>query len=311
MDKPILVILPLDKGIIRHLIKVDYKNIAEGIDMNMTEIIKDAFLFPSKNPGRFAIYLILSVLLVGFTLGGAFTYAFGFIDADNYLAGGAYLIIAMMIAFIIAGYHIKLVKSGIERDANAPVFELFENFMTGFENFIVSIAYYILPTFIVILVGIDTNLFGNAMELVKEFVLQIFNVYIIGGSVDVAANAISFALINFLYSMAISISVALFVFLIFSILYLMAEARLANTGSIKEALDIFEAIKDIARIGVAKVILVMLAVVVIIDVIGIVLIIALSSYPFLLSVVYIMLTPYMMLVSQRALGLLYSDIANS
>ena len=84
MDKPILVILPLDKGIIRHLIKVDYKNIAEGIDMNMTEIIKDAFLFPSKNPGRFAIYLILSVLLVGFTLGGAFTYAFGFIDADNF-----------------------------------------------------------------------------------------------------------------------------------------------------------------------------------------------------------------------------------
>ena len=277
--------------------------------MKTTEIIKDAFLFPSKNTGRFAIYLLLSVLMVGFALGGVFTYAFGFIDAENYLAGGIYLIIAMLIGLIITGYHIQVIKSGIEHDDNVPVFELYENFMTGFDNFIVSIIYFIIPTLIVMLVGLDTNLFGNAIAVVKEFVLQIFNVYIMGNPIDTAINAISLALINLLNSLAIIITVALILFVIFSILQLMAEARLANTGSIREALNIFEAAKDITRIGLGKAILLLLAVVLIIAVIEIILLIALSYFPFLLSIIYIIMTPYLVLVTQRALGLLYSDIA--
>lgn len=277
--------------------------------MKTTEIIKDAFLFPSKNTGRFAIYLLLSVLMVGFALGGVFTYAFGFIDAENYLAGGIYLIIAMLIGLIITGYHIQVIKSGIEHDDNVPVFELYENFMTGFDNFIVSIIYFIIPTLIVMLVGLDTNLFGNAIAVVKEFVLQIFNVYIMGNPIDTAINAISLALINLLNSLAITITVALILFVIFSILQLMAEARLANTGSIREALNIFEAAKDITRIGLGKAILLLLAVVLIIAVIEIILLMALSYFPFLLSIIYIIMTPYLVLVTQRALGLLYSDIA--
>ena len=77
------------------------KILKRTINMNIKEIIKDAFLFPSKNTGRFAIYLLLSVLMVGFALGGVFTYSFGFINADNYLAGGVYLIIAMLISSAI------------------------------------------------------------------------------------------------------------------------------------------------------------------------------------------------------------------
>lgn len=289
--------------------RVSHNNIAEEINMKTTEIIKDAFLFPSKNTGRFAIYLLLSVLMAGFALGGVFTYAFGFIDAENYLTGGIYLIISMLIGFIIAGYHIRVIKSGIKHDDNVPVFELYENFMTGFDNFIVSIAYFIIPALIVMLVGFDTNLFGNAIAVVKEFVLQILNVYIMGESMDIAVNAISLALTNLLNSLAITITAALILFAIFSILQLMAEARLANTGSIREALNILEAAKDITRIGVGKVILLLLAVVVVIAVIEIILIIALSYFPFLLSVIYIIMTPYLALVSQRAIGLLYSDIA--
>ncbi len=277
--------------------------------MKTTGIIKDAFLFPSKNTGRFAIYLLLSVLMVGFALGGVFTNAFGFIDAENYLTGGIYLIISMLIGFIIAGYHIKVIKSGIEHDGNVPVFKLYENFMTGFDNFIVSMVYFIIPSLIVMLVGLDTNLFANVIAVVKEFALQIFNVYIMGESMDIAVKAISLALTNFLSSLAITIAVALILFVIFSILQLMAEARLANTGSIREALNIFEAAKDIARIGVGKVILLLLSVVVIIAVIEIILMMALTYFPFLLSIIYIIMTPYLVLVTQRALGLLYSDIA--
>ena len=277
--------------------------------MKITEIIKDAFLFPSKNTGRFAIYLLLSVLMVGFALGGVFTYAFGFIDADNYLAGGIYLLISMLIGFIVAGYHISVIKSGIRKEDDVPVFELFENFMTGFENFVVLIFYNLIPALIVLVVGYDTHVFGNAIALVQEFVLQIFNVYIMGNSIDIAVNAISHALVNFVNSLAITLAVALVLFVIFSILQLMAEARLANTGSLRQALNIFEAAKDLTRIGVGKTILLILLFVLIVGIIEIILIIALTYFPFLLSIIYVIMTPYLLLVTQRALGLLYSDIA--
>ena len=276
--------------------------------MNITGIIKDAFLFPSKNTGRFAIYLLLSILMIGFVIGGCLTYAIGLFDSENYLTGGIYLIIAMLIGFIISGYHIKVIKSGTELDEEVPVFELFEDFMTGFDNVVVSIAYFIIPALIVLVVEFDANLFSNAIAVGQEFVLQIFNVYIMGSSTDIAVNAISNALVNFTTSLAITIAVALIVFVIFSILQAMAIARLANTGSVREALNIFESAKDIRRIGVGKVILVILLVVLIIAIINIVLITVFNYYPFLLIILYIIITPYLALVTQRALGLLYSDI---
>ena len=277
--------------------------------MKLTEIIKDAFLFPSKNTGRFAIYLLLSVLMAGFIIGGVFTYAYGIIDAENYLTGGIYLIIAMLIGCLISGYHINVIRSGIEQNDNVPIFNLFEDFMTGFDNVVVLIAYFIIPTLIVILTAYDTNLFANAIEVIKEFVLQIINVYIMGDSINIAANAISLTLSNFINSLAITIAVASIVFIIFSLLYFMAEARLAKTGNVKEALNIFESIKDIIRIGVFKVIILLFLILVIIAIIEVILIALLSYYPFLLATIDIIITPYMALVAQRALGLLYSDIA--
>ena len=276
--------------------------------MNITGIIKDAFLFPSKNTGRFAIYLILSVLMTGFALGGVLTYNFGLFDAENYLIGGMYLIISLLIGFIIAGYHISVIKSGVELDDDVPVFHLFENFMTGFDKVLVSIVYFIIPALIVLIVAYDTNLFGNAIAIVREFVLQIFNVYIMDDSINLAVNALSHTVSNFVTSLAITITVAFIIFLIFSFLRIMAEARLANTGSLREALNIFESIKDIIRIGVGKSILLFLLMFIIISIIEIILLTVLSNYLFLLFVIFVIITPYLVLVTQRAIGLLYSDI---
>lgn len=276
--------------------------------MKITEIIKDAFLFPSKNSGRYSIYLLLSVLIALFALGGILTYVLGIIDAQNYLLGGIYLIISMLIAIIIFGYHIKIIKSGIDYDDNVPVFELFEDFMTGFDNFIVLIFYILIPTLIVGLVGLDTNIYGKTIALGKEVVLQAFNVYILGNSASIAVNAISNALNNLMGSLAVTIIAALVLFVIFGFLLCMAEGRLAKTGSLKEALNIFESIKDMTRIGLGKVIIVILLVIVLIVIIEIILTLILNKYPFLLSTLEIIITPYFILVTQRAIGLLYSDI---
>ena len=276
--------------------------------MKMTGIIKDALLFPSKNTGRFAIYLLLSVLMTGFAIGGVFTNALGLFDGENYLLGGIYIIISIMIGFLIAGYHIKVIKSGIDHDDEVPVFELYKDFMTGFDNTVVSLVYFIIPALIVLLVALDTNLFANAIAVVHEVVYQTFNVYIMGTSTALAATAITYTFEKFVGSLAMTVTAAIIIFAIFFVIQNMAEARLANTGSLKEALNIFEAIKDIARIGVGRVILLILVLFLVIAIIDIIFIAVLSYFPFLLAVIYIVITPYLALFTQRALGLLYSEI---
>ena len=277
--------------------------------MNITEIIKDAFLFPSKNMERFAVYLVLSVLMTVFILGGTLVYPWGFFNVDNYAIGGIYLVIALVIGFFISGYHLKVIKSGIELDDEVPVFELGENFLGGFEITIISVFYFIIQAFIIAVAVLATNVFGNAIATVQEIRLQIFNVFFMVNSADIAVDAISNAVFNFIISLAITIAVALIVFLIFSILQSASQARLANTDSLKDALDIFEAAKDIKRIGIVKVLLLVLLVLVIIAVMGVIFIILFNYLPLVVSVIYILLVPYIALSIQRLIGLAYSDIA--
>lgn len=277
--------------------------------MNITEIIKDAFLFPSKNMERFAVYLVLSVLMTVFILGGTLVYPWGFFNVDNYAIGGIYLVIALVIGFFISGYHLKVIKSGIELDDEVPVFELGENFLGGFEITIISVFYFIIQAFIVAVAALATNVFGNAIATVQEIRLQIFNVFFMVNSADIAVDAISNAVFNFIISLAITIAVALIVFLIFSILQSASQARLANTDSLKDALDIFEALKDIKRIGIVKVLLLVLLVLVIIAVMATIFIILFNYLPLVVSVIYILLVPYIALAIQRLIGLAYSDIA--
>ena len=277
--------------------------------MKITEIIKDAFIFPSKNTGILAMYLILSVLLTVFACGGIITYQFGFINSDNYLIGGMYLIIAMLIGFIVYGYNIRVIKSGIERDEEIPHFELFENFMSGFENTVVTLYYFIIPTLIVVVAGYSANVLGNAWAIVREFASQIINVYIIGSSTGFEFNALYYTITNFVISLAITLIVALIVFAIFSILKYSSQARLANTGCLKEGLSIYEATKDIIRIGLIKTIALFIIFVVIFSIINIIILYLFQYYPILLSIAYIILTPYLALAAHRAIGLTYSDIA--
>ena len=277
--------------------------------MNITEIIKDAFLFPSKNMKRFAVYLVLSVLMTVFILGGTLVYPWGFFNVDNYAIGGIYLVIALVIGFFISGYHLKVIKSGIELDDEVPVFELGENFLGGFEITIISVFYFIIQAFIIAVAVLATNVFGNAIATVQQIRLQIFNVFFMVNSADIAVDAISNAVFNFIIPLAITIAVALIVFLIFSTLQSASQARLANTDSLKDALNIFETLKDIKRIGIVKVLLLVLLVLVIIAVMGIIFISLFSYFPLLLSVIYIILVPYIALAIQRLIGLAYSDIA--
>ena len=271
--------------------------------MNIGEIIKDSFVFPSKNIKILLIYIVLSIAASLLSIGGVIFYLIGFISPEFLMWGGMACVISMLIGWLLSGYLISVVKSGIDLDDNVPEFTFWKNFNTGFDNFIVSVVYGVIPTIITIIAGYLTNIYGNFIVVAQEIFSQIFSIAI-GTSTNFALDTITQAITNLAFSIATTVTIAVIVFLIFAFLQTMGEARLANTGSICEAINIFEAAKDIKRIGIAKVIVVILVICIIIGIIEMIL-----SYVPILAIISIIIVPYLTFFAQRAIGLLYSDIA--
>ena len=278
--------------------------------MEIMEIIKDAFVFPSNNLEKLAIYIVLTVV-VGLLIGGGILMGvFSTMDAGYLVIIGIILfIIGIILALIMSGYQLGILKSGIDLNDEAPAFDWKNDLINGLKVLVVSIVYFIIPAIIVMIIGLVTNVPGNFMKIINEATVAPANATAMANSTGIAMDAVSQSTIAaFGTSLAVTAIVAFVLFIIFAFIQTMGQARLANTGSLGQALNIPEAAKDITRIGVGKVIAVILLVVIIVAVIN-----AILGYLYgqvsQLSILSLIVTPYLAFFTQRASGLLYSDIA--
>lgn len=274
------------------------------VNMETREILKNAFVFPTKNLETLSIYAILSLLSAAFAFQGIVTFLFGIIDVGNFIIGAVYIAIAIILGLITRRISIQCVKSGIDLEEKLPDFEWLQSFGTGFSKVIITIFYFIVPALIVVFLGLITNIYGDVIYFNQALVSQGQNILM--GTVTVS-DAIYHAAFPLLISLALTISLGLIIFLIFSFFQAMGEARLAHTGSLKSALNIYQSAKDISRIGVGRVILLSALIFVIVAISESVLTVVFNQLP-VLSILTIIITPYFALFAQRSLGLLYSDI---
>jgi hypothetical protein len=278
--------------------------------MEILDIIKDAFIFPTNNLEKLAIYIVLT-FVVGLLIGGGVILAvFSTMDA-SYLAiiGAILFILGIILSLIISGYQLGIMKSGIDLNDEAPAFDWKNDLINGIKLLVVSIVYFIIPAIIVLIVGLITNVPGNVANLINEAAITPANATAMANSTGISLDAVSQSTMGaFGTSLAITALVAFVVFIIFAFIQTMGQARLANTGSLGEALNIPEAAKDLTRIGIGKVIAVVLLVIIIVAVIN-----AILGYIYgqvsQLSILSIIVTPYLAFFTERASGLLYSDIA--
>lgn len=276
--------------------------------MEITEIIKEAFIFPSNDLAKLAVYIALGFVTAILTILGIVFFAIGLSDSIIFAFIGVILFIAALaVGFILSGYQLSIIKSGIDRDENVPSFQWKENLITGIKYLVVCIVYFIIPAIVVLIVGGITNLYGLSSEVFYKMMYA---------SINAPANATVVAekivpqstLVGLGNAMIITGIVAFVLFLIFMFIQTMGESRLANTGSLGDALNIPEAFKDIGRIGWGKVIAVVILIFLVTAVINII-ISGLNSYISGIGIISIVVTPYLMFFAARATGLLYSDIA--
>ena len=276
--------------------------------MEITEIIKESFIFPANNLKALAIYIAITFVMGILVAGGIFS-ALGIQNSALYgILSFILFIIAVLVGFILSGYEIDIIKTGIDLEDLAPDFDWKADLIRGIKAIIVAIVYFIIPAIITLIVAFITNVPGNFVNVV-----QYVNQTAVNANGTVVANSVlemvpKSVMSGLVGSISITLLVAAVLFIIFSFIQVMANSRLANTDSLGEALNIPEAVKDISRIGVGKVIATLILVFIISLVIGAILSAVYQQVP-QLSILNIIVTPYLMFFTNRATGLLYSDIA--
>lgn len=277
--------------------------------MEITDIIKESFIFPSNNMDKLAIFIVLSFVMGLLLVGGIFLIIYG-IDSYLYLILGIILfILSLIVAFITSGYQINIIKSGIDLEDNAPDFDWKNNAILGIKNFVLSIVYLIIPTIVTVIMAFITNIPGNFTKATQEYAIYYYSPYMASNSTSAIVPGVSDATMSaLLSSMVITAIVAIIVFIIFLFIQTIAEARLANTNSLTEGINIPEVLKDIPRIGVSKTIAVILLLIIVSGVIQAILG-YLSGVIQPLAILSIIVTPYLAFFLKRGVGLLYSDIA--
>jgi hypothetical protein len=276
--------------------------------MEIMEIIKEAIVFPSNDLAKLAVYIVLAIVSVLLAVMGFVLIALGVADNPIWAVLGAILLIAgFILGFIILGYQISIIKTGIEHTESAPEFDWKGNLVTGIKYFVVNFVYLIIPAIIVLIVAWATNLFGLAYDMFYKMAMASMTA---PANATVVINDVvpQSEIIQLGTAMIITGIIAFVLFVIFGIILTMGQSRLAKTDSLGDALNIPEAFKDIGRIGYGKVIAVVFLVFLIVAVINAILN-GLNGYINGIGILSIIVTPYLTFFSARATGLLYSDIA--
>ncbi len=221
--------------------------------MDVIDIIKESLKYPVNNYkewGIFAIiFLIMSLINYSITTG-------------NSLLGLAQIIVGLF----IAGLSLSIIRNTVDGSYDVFDLDILKNFIDGIKLAITQIIYYIIPTIIAIIVAIFTGLFDEFGTLMNETITAVNN-----GSNYTAISMINTpAASHFLTSLSITILVFAILSIIFTIFSYIAEARLAETGSIGAALNISEIFGKISTIGWGKYIIFLIVTVIVLFIISII-----------------------------------------
>ena len=182
--------------------------------MNISEIISDALVYPFNNIKALLKYVILGII-AGVLMGGTIFAVFAGSAANNaLLAGGVGIIgfiVSIIVALLISGFELDIIKYGIKRDSGAPGIEVTRQIVNAIKLIVVRFIYYLIPIIIIAILG----------AIFKDWIIMIITVILL---------------------------------IIFSLAEFMGECRLAKNDSLGSALSIGEAIGDISRVGIGKLI---------------------------------------------------------
>ena len=184
--------------------------------MEIIDIIKDSFMFPANNLTALAIYIAIT-FVIGILAGiGAAVGALAANSGAFVIVAAIMFILALVVSFVLAGYEVDIVKTGIDLEDVAPSIDFKNDLVRGIKAIIVAIVYFIIPAIITLIVAFLTNVPGNVVN-----VMGYVNQTVANSNGTVVANTVlemvpKDVMGNLVGSLSITLLIALVLFIIFS-----------------------------------------------------------------------------------------------
>lgn len=236
--------------------------------MELMEIFSDALVYPFSNIKALIIYLVLGIIL-GIAVFGTIAAIGVSYAAENIFALIGSGILGIIVALIIAF------------------------FIVGYELDIIKF-------------GILRDAGAPKIDFVRQFIngVKVAVVYIVYMIVPIIIGS----LLAIIFQHWLSQIIVIILSIIFSLALIMAECRLAKTEELGSALAIGEAIGDISRVGIVKLIL-FIIIMFIITFILYFIVFAIGKWDSLLGgILFGVVGIYLTFFVARATGLLYSGV---
>lgn len=236
--------------------------------MDISEILSDALRYPFQNVRAFVIYLILCII-IGIAACATVVGVLAGVAANN-----ATTVLVSEILGVVVMLLVGFVVMGYQLD--------------------------------VIDYGIMRKNTAPEVDFKGQFMkgLKVFVVYVVYLIIPIIIAAI----LSFIFQSWLSLILSIIVYIIFGLALVMAQCRLAKTEELVSALAIQEAIADISRLGIVRVLSVVIIVGLITVIIGLIGQGLSGVNVYLGGIVSGLIGVYSVFFNGRAIGLLYSDL---
>lgn len=257
--------------------------------MELGEIFKNSFNYAVSDWPKL---LILGVLLVVANISSLFI-GFGVNVMSNLAVNILLSIISIVCYLVIGGFGLSIIRDTLSNSDSLPEFDIAYNFIDGVKVLILGIVYFIIPFIVVWILFIAT---GGASAL---------GTALSSGNITAVPSSVA---ADFTVSLFITIIVGIILFVFFSLLSSIGQARLAKTGSLGDAVNFVTSFKEASEIGWGKY-FIWFIILAIISFIFIIIGILIGVIPIVGIIIdYLVLTSILTILQSRALGLIYSDI---
>lgn len=277
--------------------------------MNVTEIIKESIQYPISNLNKFFKIGILALIMTIMPLLPVYFSNFAGIQSI-----GSF--ISFFISLILLGFLLSVIKVTVEGHDEIPHLESFQNVYDGLKTWVISIVYFVIPTVIVLIVA-------SILGVFDDFIV-IFGVIANSGTLtnpgfsystsssavmsNLTATLPSNLLANIWTGIAITGILAICLFILFSLSYYMALARMAEHGTLFSGAKVNSVMDSLGNIGWEKYIIWYILVFVIMTVLGMVIGLISTVIPYVgLYVAALFITPFSILFLGRSIGLIYKE----
>lgn len=236
--------------------------------MELGEIISDALAYPLKNIKALAIYAILGIIL-GIVAGSSLLAVLFSASSKNVLATIGSSLLAVIVTLVL-GF-----------------------FITGYQ---LDITKY----------GIERREDGPGVDFVRQFIngIKLFVVNFVYMIIPIIISVI----VGMIFQNWLTSVITFIVTIIFALGMMMAQCRLAKTEDFGYALDIGEAIKDVSRVGLLKLLLFIILVFIITFILFFIVAAIMQWNSTIGGILMGIIGVYVVFFSARATGLLYSDV---